>query len=194
MHTSGGQRSKNRQFKMKMDNMDIINHRKSNRFHLHNPCIGIENVIGFYPKASLEKRFLALLLDELIFWGLAIPAMIIIMIHNSPLPLIILADILLILSCIYRFIKDGLGKGQSWGKKAVGLMVVYLPNNTLCSIEKSCLRCLIGCLITTIPLFGWLIEPIMILVTQDGRRLADKVAGTQVIEINRFGLSADEDL
>jgi uncharacterized RDD family membrane protein YckC len=87
---------------------------------------------------------------------------------------------------VYAFIKDGLGEGQSWGKKAVGLMVVYLPNNSACSKGQSSLRCLIGSLLGIIPFIGWLIEPIMVLATEDGRRLADKVANTQVIDKNMF--------
>jgi uncharacterized RDD family membrane protein YckC/RNA polymerase subunit RPABC4/transcription elongation factor Spt4 len=155
-----------------------------------------QNISGFYPKASLSNRFLASLLDGLIMTGLAIPAIICYVLgmaklsnnYNSDeaVALFVIAAFLYIIPLIYSFIKDGLSKGQSWGKKAVGLMVIYLPDNTPCSIGSSCLRCLVGILLSIIPVVGWLIEPIMVLATKDGRRLADNVASTQVIESNLF--------
>ena len=151
---------------------------------------------GAYSKASLGNRFLASLLDGLIMTGLAIPAIIFYAIgmaqlgsyggSDDAIPFFIIAVFLYFIPLIYSFIKDGLGEGQSWGKKAVGLMVVYLPNNTHCTIGQSCLRRLIGGLLAIIPFIGWLIEPIMVLATEDGRRLADKAANTQVIEKNMF--------
>jgi uncharacterized RDD family membrane protein YckC len=153
-------------------------------------------VNGFYPKASLGSRFLASLLDGFITMGFAIPALIFYALgmeklssyydRNEAVPLFVLAAFLYIIPLIYSFIKDGLGKGQSWGKKSVGLMVVYLLDNTPCSIGNSCLRCLITSLLGIVPIVGWLIEPIMVLSNEDGRRLADKAANTQVIEINKF--------
>jgi uncharacterized RDD family membrane protein YckC len=151
---------------------------------------------GTYPKASLGNRFLASLLDGLITIGLAIPAIIFYAIGMAQLDShrrsddafvwFIFAVFLYFIPLIYSFIKDGLGQGQSWGKKAVGLMVVYLPKNTPCTKGESAIRCLIGSLLGIIPFVGWLIEPIMVLANEDGRRLADKVANTQVIEINMF--------
>lgn len=150
-----------------------------------------------YPKASLGSRFIAALLDRLIMVGLSIPAVIFYVIGVSKLhsyygssddavPFLIVAVFLYFIPVVYSLIKDGLGEGQSWGKKAVGLMVVSLSHNTPCTMGQSCLRCLIGGLLALIPFVGWLIEPIMVLATEDGRRLADKVASTQVIEKNVF--------
>jgi uncharacterized RDD family membrane protein YckC len=146
----------------------------------------------FYPKASLGDRFLASLLDGFFTAMLSLPALIIYFVGMAKLTsyrgedeaavLFFFAFFLYIIPLVYSFIKDGLGSGQSWGKRAVGLMVVYLPNNTPCSIGASCLRCLIGSLLCLIPFIGWLIEPIMVLATEDGRRLADKAASTQVID------------
>ena len=155
-----------------------------------------ETLNGSYSKASLENRFLASLIDGLIITGFAIPAMIFYIIgmtkfdsyygSDDAIPLFIIAAFLYFIPIVYALIKDGLGNGQSWGKKAVGLMVVYLPNNTPCTIGQSCLRYLISTLLNIIPFIGWLIEPIMVFVTEDGRRLADKTANTQVIEKNIF--------
>ena len=160
-----------------------------------------------YPKASLGNRLVAAILDSLIVTGLSSPFLIfsfksVFSIISSVFGgsessnntvLYIVSVFLFIIALVYGFIKDGLGEGQSWGKKAVGLMVVYLPNNTPCSAGQSCLRYLIGLLlgvIAIIPVIGWLIasliEPIMVLATVDGRRLADKAANTQVIEKKMF--------
>jgi len=163
------------------------------------------NFAGTYSKAPLWYRFAAYLLDGLIVTGLAIPSIIfyfkgmyelpgyrkdvldygVIGIHNTPLYCFRLAAFLYIIPLIYTFIKDGLGAGQSWGKKAMGLMVIHLPDKQPCSIGKSFLRNFISLLIAIIPFVGWLIEPIMVLATNDGRKLADKAADTQVIKIKR---------
>lgn len=161
---------------------------------------------GKYPKAALGKRFVATLLDGLITTGLAIPAIIFFILgivelnsgyydyyynyyHDTTeeaIPLFIIALFLYFVPLAYSFIKDGLFKGQSLGKKSVRLMVVYLPNNTPCTIGKSCLRGLISSLLGSIPFVGWLIEPIIVLATRDGRRLADRTAKTQVIDKDLF--------
>jgi len=143
-----------------------------------------------YPKASLGNRFLAALLDSFIMVGLLIPAFIFYFFgiativssnFEASILLFIIAVLLYFLPFIYYFIKDGLGEGQSWGKKAVGIMVVYLPDNTPCTKGRSSLRVLIGLLLGFVP-FGSFIEPIMVLATEDGRRLADRAANTQVID------------
>ncbi len=148
-----------------------------------------------YTKASLGSRFLASLLDGLITMGLAIPSIIFLIMgfvaldsydSDDAIGLFVVAAFLYIIPLIYSFIKDGIGNGQSWGKKAVGLMVVHLTTNTPCTMGNSALRALIGGLLNCIPCVGWIIEPIMVLAAQDGRRLADKVAGTQVIDVNLF--------
>jgi len=41
-------------------------------------------------------------------------------------------------------------------------------------------------LVAIIPFVGWLIEPNMVLATEDGRKLGDKAANTQVIDKNNF--------
>jgi hypothetical protein len=91
-----------------------------------------------------------------------------------------------IIPLIYNSIKDGLGQGQSWGKKKLDLMVVNLDNNTPCDKKKSFFRNFISGLVFIIPFVGWLIESIMVLVTEDGRKLGDKAANTQVIDKRNF--------
>ena len=149
-----------------------------------------------YPKAPLVNRFFASFLDNVIGYGLAIPASLLYVIGLAQfentngsvfsIVLLIFAALFFLIPITYIFIKDGLGNGQSWGKKALGLMVVYLPTNTPCSKANSFFRALISGILTFIPLIGWLLEPIMVLATADGRRLADKIANTQVVSEHVF--------
>jgi uncharacterized RDD family membrane protein YckC len=145
-----------------------------------------------YPKASLGSRFVAALLDGLITVGLAIPAILAFVAgmnkqysyysRSSAGVYFLLAILLYLVPLAYAFVKDGLGHGQSWGKRSMDLMVVNLDNNTPCDKGKSAVRTLISGLTGVIPFVGWLIEPIMVLATNDGRKLGDKAANTQVIE------------
>lgn len=150
---------------------------------------------GKYVKASLGNRFLASLLDALIMTGFAVPSIIFYVIgmqklsgydREEAIPLFVLAVFLYFIPITYSLIKDGLSNGQSWGKKAVGLMVIHLPDNTPCSFGQSFLRNLIMTLICFVPFIGCLVEPVIVLASEDGRRLGDKAANTQVIEFKYF--------
>ncbi len=146
-----------------------------------------------YKKAPLSDRFVAGLLDGLISTALSIPAIVFLIIgninasiHNNENAggLISITIFLYLIPITYSLIKDGLGDGQSWGKRAVNLMVVNLDDNVPCNIEKSFFRNFISSILLIIPLLGWLIEPLMVIMTIDGRKLGDKAANTQVIEKN----------
>lgn len=148
-----------------------------------------------FEKASLGSRFLASLLDGLICGVLAIPAIVLYAIglsnatHNYDYyedygkagGYFLFAFILYLVPLTYTFIKDGLGNGQSWGKKAMGLRIIKVKDCSKCTKGASALRALVSTLVSMIPLVGWIIEPIMVLTTSDGRRLADKAAGTMVV-------------
>jgi uncharacterized RDD family membrane protein YckC len=144
-----------------------------------------------YPKAPLAKRFTAALLDGFIMFGFFLSTAVVCnliysMFNFNGVDTDSLSALLSVIPpVIYTFIKDGLGEGQSWGKKAVGLMVVYLPNGKPCTKVQSAVRAMILGLLS-ITLIGWVVEPIMVLATSDSRRLADKVANTQVIEKTTF--------
>lgn len=179
------------------------NQHQANQQYQANPGNNYEKLVApaykykRYPKASLGNRFIASFLDGLITMGLAIPAIIFLILGISGFdsygnrrdmaPLYIFLGIVFILvPVIYGFVKDGLGQGQSWGKKPMNLMVVNLETNTPCTKSKSAIRHLISALTGAIPFVGWLIEPIMVLATDDGRKLGDKAANTQVIEVSAF--------
>jgi uncharacterized RDD family membrane protein YckC len=143
-----------------------------------------------YPKARLGARFLAYIIDMLVA---SVPPILIIALgfvlspHRgfSPLAAIaILASIAWVL--YYSFTKDGWRGGQSIGKKAVDLMVVDVRTNLPCTMGESALRALILFLLNLIPGLGWLVEPIVVLASENGRRLGDLVAGTQVIDTSSY--------
>lgn len=149
------------------------------------------NTSARYPKASVGNRLLAALLDSVITGILAIPAIIFFVSGvvniaggngGSAVGMILAAILFYLLPLVYHLIKDGLGRGQSWGKKALDIMVINLDNNAPCDLGKSILRNFISGLVTLIPFVGWLIEPILVLTTDDGRKLGDKAANTQVID------------
>ena len=131
-----------------------------------------------YPKASSGNRFLASLLDGLISLGFSIPAIIFFLTgmdkvesyynSDSAPGFFFVAFLFYLIPLTYNFIKDGLGQGQSWGKKGLDLMVINLENNSPCDKGKSFVRNLITALVSIIPFIGWLIEPIMVLATNDG--------------------------
>jgi len=157
-----------------------------------------------YPKAPLGARFWASVLDGLIGLGLCLPTFICFWIalqkskgHSyyyddesydpgGAFLLFIMGLLLYIGPLIYSLIKDGLGQGQSWGKKNMYLMVVDLGTNQPCGKGKSIARNLISTLICLVPFIGWLVEPIIVLASDSGRKLGDLAANTQVVHIDDY--------
>jgi uncharacterized RDD family membrane protein YckC len=167
-----------------------------------------DNIHGYYTKASLARRFAASLLDSLVTTGLSLPSVIVLynalvhMYRQNFTDYLFFAAILYLLPLTYSLIKDGLGKGQSMGKRIADIMVVNLGTNTPCSKWKSAFRCFISALIFVIPyvmviatrsgatmfvlFLILLIEPIMVLARADGRKIADLATDTMVIDVENF--------
>lgn len=164
-----------------------------------NPTVKNQSDIPVYNKADLGKRFLACLLDGLITLLLFIPSIALIsevfinyftygyssMSSFNPSKLIF-GFILLILPFIYILIKDGLGEGQSYGKRTLDLMVVNVNSNNPCSKSNSAGRNIMYSIICSVPYIGYLVEVIMVFANSEGRKLSDLVAGTQVINIKEY--------
>lgn len=135
-----------------------------------------------YPKAGIGSRLLAAIVDGLIGGLSLLPGAIIMSINN----LEFIGGFLMLLggcwSIFYGYCKDGFANGQSYGKRMNGLMVVKLSNNEPCGKGLSILRVLPF----MIPYIGGLVEIIMTLVMDRGRRLGDRLAGTQVIEVKHY--------
>lgn len=147
--------------------------------------------VWHYPKAPLGRRFVALLVDG--FFGILMPVMagIIGVVRSRGSDGMTLINGLLLLASIvwaiyYNFTKDGHDNGRSYGKRAMGLMVVNIKTNTPCTVGESSLRALMLALMNAIPGVGGLIEPLVALVQEDGRRVGDMVAGTQVIDAKLY--------
>jgi uncharacterized RDD family membrane protein YckC len=146
-----------------------------------------------YPKAPFDRRLLASLLDAAIVCApLGVAAVLVaVAAHVASAGIAIVAGFLagapaLVWAAYYGFVKDGHGRGQSVGKKKLGLMVVHLPTNAPCSPSQSALRALVMCATNAIPYLGWLVEPIVALAAEGGRRLGDQAAGTQVIAVESY--------
>ena len=135
-----------------------------------------------YPKAGVGSRFLAYIVDSLISGLPFIPGALLLSSRHTD----VLGGVLLFLAfcwgLYYGFCKDGMYGGQSYGKKLNGLMVVNLTTNQPCKKGGSILRALSWC----IPYVGGIIEIVMILASDKGRRLGDRFAGTQVIEVSQY--------
>jgi uncharacterized RDD family membrane protein YckC len=163
----------------------------------------MESFDGIYPKGDLGNRFGASILDGLVFWALMIPSIVFVVIgfsvrqssyygalsgsnDSEGVVFFILAGLCFLIPLIYAFIKDGFGEGQSVGKKACNLMVVNLDTHEPCDKGKSAMRHFISFLIGLVPYVGWIVEPIMVLANQDGRKVADNVCNTQVVDVKVY--------
>jgi len=122
-----------------------------------------------YDRADLGTRFLAFIIDAVLCVLMAlIPYWI------GLLPLI-----------IYILVRDGLFKGQSIGKKLLNLRVVQTEEGRPANFMDSALRNLP----MAIPFLGWfiftIVEAIFVLTDEDGIRLGDKLAKTQVTPVEQ---------
>ena len=149
--------------------------------------------VWHYPKAPLGKRFVALLIDS--FFGIAMPVIAGVIGFVGSRGGVNMINFMLLVSSVlwaiyYNFTKDGHDNGRSYGKRATGLMVVNIKTNEPCTMGRSSLRALMLMVLNSVPFFGTLIEPLVALIQQDGRRLGDMVADTQVIESRLYDRDA----
>lgn len=75
---------------------------------------------------------------------------------------------------LYPLLKDGIGNGRSYGKRANKLLVIDATTGRPCTVGQSFLRNIMW----WIPLVN-LVE--MVLVVSSGIRLGDRIAGTRVV-------------
>ncbi|MFA8435412.1 MAG: RDD family protein [Marinifilaceae bacterium] len=143
-----------------------------------------------HQKANLGNRFLAFLIDGFVMLGLMIPAFLVFMIASGlryrlglvSIFLYFIAVLLYLLPLLYSLLKDGMKNGQSIGKRILNIKVISLRDNSSCNYGKSAGRNAMMTLLNLIPLVGWIIEPILVLSENHGRRLGDKVADTMVVD------------
>jgi len=159
-----------------------------------------------YPRAGIGMRILAYVIDGIIS---GLPLMILIPMAVIPfftfvrvqgqvggptmagpgigmIIFIVLAGIIGIgWSLFYYLLRDGFGRGQSWGKKICGLMVVNLDNNLPCDKGKSFVRNIVLWLLNALAGLS-IVEFILIIVHDKGYRLGDMLARTQVIDVEVY--------
>jgi hypothetical protein len=152
-------------------------------------------------RADRGKRFMAMILDMTFTFIIGLPAMVMAMmaIMNTGLfpalfdngirqtsTIFILYYFISILLCIppliYPFIKDGMKNGQSFGKRLMGIRVISLDDGMPCTYARSAIRQLISLLLCNVAFIGYIIEPLIVLIDDDGRRIADRVANTFVVQ------------
>lgn len=154
-----------------------------------------------YPRAPLLSRYLALLIDGVVPVVFLIPAVVVgagALATGGDDGIGVVSLLLTVAgggaAVVYACIRDGLWNGAGVGKRAMGLMVVHLPSDTPCTPGQSTLRTLVTALVHIVPFVGWLLEPVIALIADDGRRLADKAVKTQVVETKAtrwFGVPGD---
>jgi uncharacterized RDD family membrane protein YckC len=101
-------------------------------------------------------------------------------------PEVYIPFILLTVPLGYYLTKDGFNQGQSFGKKRMQLMVVDLTTNKPCTKSSSFLRMLVFLLLCIPYGLGLLFEPLYAMIQNEGRRLGDYAAKTQVIEASVY--------
>lgn len=137
-----------------------------------------------YPKAPSTERFGAYIIDRIIAFGPVIVAGIFDSLFHfakSDATRFINVFAMLAWAIYYTLTKDGHGNGQSVGKKLCRLLVIDVHTGEPCGLGQSIGRAIVAVLFGVIPLLGWLVEPIAVIGSDDGRRIGDRAAGTQVI-------------
>ena len=138
---------------------------------------------GIYPKAQVLNRGIAKLIDLFI---VAAAGQVIV-------PVGFLAGL------AYILIADGFAGGRSIGKRVIGLQTVLPERREAAGFRESIIRNLpvaVAHLAFAVPYVGWIVsvaimafEAVLILGNEQGRRLGDEVAGTQVLDAGRLALS-----
>lgn len=170
-----------------------------------------ESIFGRPPRdfarASLGKRLGAAILDSLIGGLMSIPSIICLRAwqakyygyfgRDEASTYLIGAALFYLIPLTYALIKDGMGEGQSIGKRATDIMVIDLETQCACSKGKSFVRNFISLVIVMIPYIIFFrsqtdaamifficmafLEPVIVFLNSNGRKIGDLAANTQVI-------------
>lgn len=137
---------------------------------------------GVYPKAHVLNRFIAKAID-----GMLVAA-------ASQ----VIEPIGWISGLAYALIADGFPGGQSAGKRLIGLQTVMPRTKEFAGFRESIIRNLpvaLAYLMVPVPYVGWLLagvivgfEALLMIGNEQGVRLGDEVAGTQVLDTGQLDL------
>ncbi len=141
-----------------------------------------------YTKAPIWPRVVAAIVDSVIGYGIGLLGVMLLVggLDAGSGGAKTLGAALLVWSLWYGFAKDGLGGGAGFGKRSQGLMVVHLPSNSACSKSKSGVRQLVALVLTAFGGIGLVVEVAIALLSENGRRLGDRAADTQVVSVEDF--------
>lgn len=135
-----------------------------------------------YPKAHVLNRFIAKLIDLFI---------------------VVAADEIappvgFLFGLAYILIADGFAGGRSIGKRLVGLQTMRLDVRETAGFRESIIRnlpCGVAQLLFAVPYVGWIgsaavlaFESVLIVGNEQGRRLGDEVARTQVLDAGQVAV------
>ena len=138
--------------------------------------------VGIYPKAQVLNRFIAKLID--LFLAAAAAELI--------------ASVGFLAGLAYLLVADGFSDGRSIGKRLIGLQTILPDTREPAGFRDSIIRNIpiaVAQLAFVIPYVGWLVsavivafEAVLIIGNEQGRRLGDELAGTQVLDVGRLAL------
>lgn len=132
-----------------------------------------------YPAADWRSRAGAAVVDAAITLAL----------FQSPTEAGWVGTVLCVVGLVYVLLRDGLGEGQSLGKRALGIQVINVEDRRPAGARESALRnaplfLAVALALLVTPMFVLLLIPEAVAAKRDerGRRLGDRLAGTQVID------------
>jgi uncharacterized RDD family membrane protein YckC len=98
----------------------------------------------------------------------------------------------------YVLVADGFAGGQSIGKRLIGLQTILPGTREAAGFRESIIRNLpfaAAQAAFAVPYVGWIasvailaLEAVLVIGNEQGRRLGDEVAGTQVVDAGRLAL------
>ena len=137
---------------------------------------------GIYPKAQVLNRGIAKLID-----------LFVVVAASQVIPPVGFFG-----GLAYILVADGFSGGRSIGKRLIGLQTVLTDRRTAAGFRESIIRNLpfaVAQVAFAVPYVGWLVsvaiiafEAVLLLGNEQGRRLGDEVAGTQVLDAGRLAL------
>lgn len=138
--------------------------------------------VGIYPKAQVLNRFIAKMIDLFIAAAAAE----------------VIAPIGFLAGLSYLLAADGFSGGRSLGKRLIGLQTILPLTREPAGFRESIIRNIpfaAAMLVFAIPYVGWLVstvivafEAVLIIGNEQGRRLGDELASTQVLDAGRLAV------
>ena len=146
--------------------------------------VGVHSLVGtgIYPKAQVLNRFIAKLIDLFLAATAAE----------------VVAPVGFLAGLAYLLVADGFAGGRSIGKRLIGLQTILPDTREPAGFRESIIRNIpfaLAQVAFAVPYVGWLVsvaivgfEAILIIGNEQGRRLGDELAGTQVLDAGRLAL------